>query len=91
MQPVGRVISSLLRSHEPFPAWCVSRDWQVLAENEGGRRMMPGMAQMSPEQLIDLWFGPGPMREMTENWSDVLHAGVAAERRIGGDLSGFYH
>jgi hypothetical protein len=37
--------------------------------------------QVPPERIVDLWFGPGPFREIVENWVDVVWAGVAALRR----------
>lgn len=80
-KPVGRVISALMQSHEPFPAWCMTREWRVISANDGGNRMLPGMTEMSPEQLIDLWFGPGPMRDMVENWAELLYAGLSALQR----------
>jgi hypothetical protein len=39
------------------------------------------MCSLEPEQIVDLWFGPGPFREIVENWVDVVWAGVAALRR----------
>src|SRR5215472_5618803 len=39
------------------------------------------MCALQPEQIVDLWFGPGPFREIVENWVDVVWAGVAALRR----------
>ncbi|MEZ4361916.1 MAG: hypothetical protein R3B48_17125 [Kofleriaceae bacterium] len=30
--------------------------------------------------FVELWFGPGPFRDLVENWQDVVWAGVAALR-----------
>jgi hypothetical protein len=39
------------------------------------------MYELQPEALIDLWYGPGPMRDVVENWQEVTWAGVATLRR----------
>jgi hypothetical protein len=39
------------------------------------------MCALQPQEIVDLWFGPGPFREMVENWPDVVWAGVAGLRR----------
>jgi hypothetical protein len=39
------------------------------------------LCALQPEQIVDLWLGPGPFREIVENWVDVVWAGVAALRR----------
>jgi hypothetical protein len=39
------------------------------------------MCSLSPERIVGLWFGPGPFRDMVENWPDVVWAGVAGLRR----------
>lgn len=36
---------------------------------------------MRPEEIVDLWFGPGPFRDIVENWPEVVRAGVASLRR----------
>src|SRR5204863_1671567 len=49
--------------------------------NCGAEALFPGMCSLQPEQIVDLWFGPGPVREIVENWADVAWAGVAGLRR----------
>src|SRR5262249_31124733 len=39
------------------------------------------MCGMQPEEIVDLWYGPGPFRQTVENWADVVRAGVATLRR----------
>lgn len=36
---------------------------------------------MSPESIVDMWFGSGPLRQIIENWQDVVWAGIAGLRR----------
>jgi transcriptional regulator with XRE-family HTH domain len=81
MRPVKLVLDRVLRGHEPFPAWVVGRGMQFLASNCGAEALFPGMCSLQPEQIVDLWFGPGPFRDLVENWTDVVWVGVAGLRR----------
>jgi transcriptional regulator with XRE-family HTH domain len=81
MTAVQRVLDRVLASHEPYPAWVGSRGFRFLLANRAAEAMFPGLCAMSPEAIVDLWFGPGPFRELVENWQDVVWAGVAGLRR----------
>lgn len=81
MAPIRRVLDRLLASHEPYPAWVASRGFRFLASNRAAEALFPGMTTMSPHEIVELWFGPGPFRALVENWQDVVWAGVAALRR----------
>jgi transcriptional regulator with XRE-family HTH domain len=81
MRPVRLVLDRVLRGHEPYPAWVVGRGMQFLESNCGAEAVFPGMCSLQPEEIVDLWFGPGPFRETVENWADVVWAGVAGLRR----------
>jgi transcriptional regulator with XRE-family HTH domain len=81
MRPVKLVLDRVLTGHEPYPAWIVGRGMQFLASNCAAEALFPGMCSLQPREIVDLWFGPGPFREMVENWPDVVWAGVAGLRR----------
>ncbi|MCL2449162.1 MAG: helix-turn-helix transcriptional regulator [Polyangiaceae bacterium] len=81
MKPVQRVLERVLASHEPYPAWVGSRGFRFISSNRAAEALFPGLCSMSPEAIIDLWFGPGPFREIVDNWPDVVWAGVASLRR----------
>ena len=81
MRPVKRVLERVLDAHEPYPAWVVGRGLKFLASNAGAEALFPGMCSLAPADIIDLWFGPGPFRQVIENWPDVIWAGVTALRR----------
>ncbi len=55
-----RVLEQVLRNHEPFPAWAVAPGLRFIGSNRAAERLMPGMTELSPEQLVDLWCGPQP-------------------------------
>lgn len=85
MEPVNRVLAAVLRRHEPYPAWVVRQPFTFLQANTGAEALFPGLAGLSPEQLIDLWFGPGPFRNYVTNWAEVAQAGLAALRDTAAD------
>src|SRR5262249_55619409 len=85
MEPVDRVLEAVLRRREPYPAWVVRQPFTFLRANIGAEALFPGLAQLSPEQLLDVWFGPGPFRDQVINWADVVQAGLTALRNAAAD------
>ena len=85
LEPVDRVLENVLRGHEPYPAWVVRHPFTFLRANAGAEALFPGLTQLSPGQLIDLWFGPGPFRDQVLNWPQVVQAGLAALRHAAAD------
>jgi hypothetical protein len=75
------VIDRILRTHEPYPAWVGGRGFRFLSSNRAAEALFPGLCDLPPEAVVDLWFGPGPFRQMVENWQDVVWAGIASLRR----------
>jgi len=85
MEPVNRVLTAVLRRHEPHPAWVVRQPFTFRQANAGAEALFPGLTALSPEQLIDLWFGPGPFRDQVINWAEVAQAGLDALRDTAAD------
>ena len=81
LRAVRDVLDRVLRGHEPYPAWVIGRGLRFLAANAGAQALMPGLTSMSATQIVELWFGPGPLRERVENWSDVVRATLTVLRR----------
>lgn len=81
MRPIRVVLEKVLASHEPYPAWVVGRGMRFLRSNAAAEALFPGMCLLAPEAIVDAWFGPGPFRQLVENWQDVVWAGVAGLRR----------
>src|SRR5579859_4665828 len=81
MDSVRRLLDRVLSTHEPYPAWVVGRGLRFIASNRGAEAMFPGMCDLAPEAIVDLWFGPGPFRERVQNWPDVVWTGLGALRR----------
>jgi transcriptional regulator with XRE-family HTH domain len=81
MRPLADVIERVLRGHEPYPAWVFGRGFQALSANVAGEALFPSLCSMPPESIVDMWFAPGPFRNVVENWQEVLWAGVDSLRR----------
>jgi transcriptional regulator with XRE-family HTH domain len=80
LEPVNRVLEKVLRGHEPYPAWVIRAPLTIVRANTGAEGLFPGLTKLTPDQLIDLWYGPGPFRDHVVNWPDVVQAGLAALR-----------
>ena len=85
LEPVSRVLDKVLDGHEPYPAWVIRQPLTVVRANTGAEALFPGVTQLTPEQLIDLWYGPGPFQDQVVNWPDVVQAGLAALRHTAAD------
>lgn len=83
--PVDRVLDNVLRRHDPYPAWVVRQPFTFLRGNDAAETLSPGLTQLSPEQLIDVWFGPGPFRDQVQNWREVSQASLTALRHAAAD------
>jgi hypothetical protein len=68
--PFRNAIREMLESHEPYPAYVINRWWDLIDANAAGRRIFPETGD-GPMNLVDTILGPGPMREMIDNFSAV--------------------
>lgn len=75
LEPVSRVLDKVLAGHEPYPAWVIRQPLTIVRANTGAELLFPGLTQLTPDQLIDLWYGPGPFHDQVVNWPDVVQAG----------------
>ena len=68
--PFTNVIRIILESHEPYPAYVINRWWELIDANAAGRRIFAQTGD-GPINLVDAILGPGPFREMIDNFSAV--------------------
>lgn len=73
-------IDSLLRRHEPLPAAVIDRYGAVLRANAAFERVTPGLVGLTPEELVDRNFGPGPWRDAIQNWPEVAASWLTRQR-----------
>ncbi|GHF65579.1 transcriptional regulator with XRE-family HTH domain [Deinococcus metalli] len=81
LAPVRTILERVLRGHEPFPAWVVGPGLHFLAANQAAEALIPGLCRLTPDAIVTLWFGEGPLRQLVVNWPAVAWAGLAALRR----------
>ena len=75
-----QVIEALLEGHEPLPAAVIDRYGALRSANKAFERLTPGFVGLEPEELVDRFFGPGPLREAMVNWEEVASAWLARQR-----------
>ena len=68
--PFRQAIDQMLRAQDPYPAYVINRWWEVVAANAAGRRLFPEVG-VGAVSAIDTFLGPGPIRDLIENWSAV--------------------
>ena len=69
-EPFSRAVQMMLKAHEPYPAYVINRWWEMIDANTAGRRIFP-QTDDGPISLVDAVLGPGPFREMIDNFSAV--------------------
>ena len=82
--PFRGAVRQMLESHEPYPAYVINRWWDLIDANTAGRRLFPRTRE-GPFNFVDGFLGPGPMREMIENFSAVGWMGLRRLRREAAD------
>ncbi len=87
LAPMRRIIERLLTRHEPYPGFVIDRYWDIVQLNRPARQLF---SELLPKQLpnaIDLFLGPGPMRELVENWREIAWHTLHRLRREAADVS----
>ena len=87
MAPVRRALDYMLAQHEPYPAFVMTRHWDVVLTNGGVTRLF-GLLRGGPPKHANILrqiFDPDDMRPFVANWDEVardvirhLHAEIAA-------------
>jgi transcriptional regulator with XRE-family HTH domain len=85
LEPVDRVLEKVLAGHEPYPAWVIRQPLTIVRANTGPEVLFPGLTELTPDQLIDWWYEPGPFQDQVVNWPEVVQAGLAALRHMAAD------
>lgn len=68
--PFRAAIKRMLENHEPYPAFVIDRWWTLVDANSAGRKLFP-VSTEEPVNVIDVFFSPGPARDMIENLDEV--------------------
>lgn len=82
LAPVHKALGTMLDNHDPFPAFVIDRLWNVVLANRAAGMVFPGLgAPGGSVNAIRMFFEPGPLREMVENWEEVARAMLLRLRR----------
>lgn len=68
--PFRAAIDRMLETHEPYPAFVIDRWWTLVDANAAGRKLFP-VSTGEAVNVIDVFFSPGPARDMIENFDEV--------------------
>ena len=82
--PFREAIERLLVAHEPFPAIVVDRWWEVVAVNRAAARLLP-LHGDGPRNALDLFLGPGSLRDSIDNFAEVAWTFLRRLRREAAD------
>jgi transcriptional regulator with XRE-family HTH domain len=81
--PFRKAVRHMLDTHEPYPAYVIDRYWDVIDANQAGKRMfLIGGGEI--KSSVDAFLGPGPLRELIDNFASVAWAFL---RRIRSDVA----
>ncbi|HXZ11815.1 MAG TPA: helix-turn-helix transcriptional regulator [Candidatus Sulfotelmatobacter sp.] len=86
LERARRAIELILRQQEPYPAIVVSQHWDLLAANQGAKRLFGWMlGGPSPHtNIMRLSFDPAGLRPFVVNWEA---AALDLVRRLHGDIA----
>lgn len=88
MAQMRRAIELILAQQEPYPAFLINRQWEILSANKGAERVnrfMLGGRPSAHTNMMRQFFDPDDLRAAVANWEEVagemirhLHDYVAA-------------
>lgn len=77
LAPIRRALDLILKSHEPFPAFVLDRNWNILQANSAHRRLLsmllPDLTANERINAVRLVLDPDMLRPMICNWELVAH------------------
>lgn len=71
---VRRALETMLEAHDPFPAYLVDRQWNLVTANEAAGRViarLPAAAQRFAGNVLRLVCHPDGLRTVSPQWEDV--------------------
>jgi transcriptional regulator with XRE-family HTH domain len=90
MTPVREALQRIIAHHEPYPAFVLDREWNVVMINQAAQRVLTavigadGLADLSPGGALNFMrtmFAPNGMRGHMRNWSKTEPLLLARLRR----------
>lgn len=85
MHSLSKVMTRMLKQHDPFPAIVMDRYWNVLQANDSAPRFFSAFidldARPKPRNMLHLMFDPAAMRPFLCNWEAASSALLQRVRR----------
>lgn len=88
LERMNEAIDLVLRHQEPYPAFVISRNWDVLMKNQAGESMVSFLMNGTPlrhKNMLHNVFDPEDFRRVIVNWNEIaswfirqLHEEIAA-------------
>lgn len=78
---ISSIIGQMLAQHEPYPAFVLDRYWDIVRANATADRLFANLLPERPWNAVDVFLGPGPFRELVENWQEVAWVTLLRLRR----------
>ena len=86
---LDRAVDYMLNRHDPYPAFILDRQWNLLRVNRGGAWFAGHLTEgppvvtdpEAPVNLADAFIGPGSMRRVVLNWEDTARYFLHAVRK----------
>lgn len=76
LAPYRRALDLMLAAHEPFPCLVLDRWWNLVDANGPARTLFGVTPPLAANVVVDLLFGPGPLRRAMVNWGEVAWHGL---------------
>lgn len=78
---VRSIIDKMLRQHEPYPAFVLDRYWNIVQSNQAAAQLFTALMPQPPANAVEMFLGPGPFRQVVENWQEVAWVTLTRLRR----------
>ncbi len=86
LAPIRRIVDRMLEKHEPYPGFVIDRYWNLVQMNTPARKLFGAFMPSTKANAIELFLGPGPMRDVVENWAEIAWHTLYRLRREAADV-----
>lgn len=74
---IRRALEQMLSAHEPYPAYLIDRQWNLVLANDAAGRLLASLsssAQAQAANILRLVLHPDGLRTISRNWDDAAAA-----------------
>lgn len=85
---ISSVIDQMLVQQEPYPALVFDRYWNIVRQNGTAARLFADLLPGPSANAVQIFLGPGPFRDIVENWEEVAWVTLNRLRRDAATAAG---